>query len=182
LKSDDCEVVDEFESSSDSETEMEQGGDQIEIIEKNEVDSELANLQKVDIFLQQLPFFDKIKASGFRQFEEIRLNLSESLAFNEIRPGFLHWSNKLIVFMHEYGLYFTKDDHLKLIRIYLQVIQTPNIDLSTIEFCLNVLTELLKYFFFFCIKIWSYQFLSDLDDVSECLNYKNSAIIPYFIH
>jgi hypothetical protein len=108
-------------------------------------DPELADLQKVDAFLQQLPFFEQIKANGFDSFTEIVRNLTESLVLNEIRPGFLHWTNRLIVFMHEFGLFFNKQDHLKLIKLYLSVVETPDIDLSTVDFCLNALIELLKY-------------------------------------
>ena len=143
--------------------EMEPEGNDIEIVDLKEdglelskrdnnnsfgsrkIDADLAHLQKVDIFLQQLPYFDQIKESGFESFEEIKRNLTESIVLNEIRPGFLHWTNRLIVFIHEYALFFTKEDHIRFIRLYLNVIQTPNIDLSTVDFSLNALTELLKY-------------------------------------
>jgi hypothetical protein len=111
-------------------------------------DPDLVSLQKVDVFLQQLPYFDKIKANGFASFSDIKKNLSESLVLNEIRPGFLHWTNRLIVFIHEFGLFFGKEDHIKLIKLFLSVVETPDIDLSTVDFCFNALTELLKYFFF----------------------------------
>jgi proteasome activator subunit 4 len=106
---------------------------------------ELDNLQKVDIFLQQLPYFnEKIKPNGYAQYEDVKQNILKSLVYNEIRPGLIHWSNRLIVFIHEYGLYFSKQEHINLIKLYLSVIYTPNLDLPTIEVCLNVLYELLK--------------------------------------
>ena len=107
-------------------------------------DPELAHLQKVDIFLQQLPFFDKVKSCGFKTFEEIKKNLAKSIVFNEIRPGFGHWTNRLIVFINEYGLFFTKEDHIKLIKLFINVILTPHIDLPIVQICLQVLNELLK--------------------------------------
>ncbi len=103
------------------------------------------NLQKVDIFLQQLPYFDKIKSNGFVTYEEIKKNILLSIALNEIRPGLIHWSNRLIVFIHEYGLFFTKDEHVRLIKLYLKLVYTSDLDLPTVEVGLNVLYELLKY-------------------------------------
>lgn len=109
-------------------------------------DPDLENLQKVDVFVRQLPNFPTIKAHAFKTFEELKQNLSESLIQNELRPGFTHWSNRLIIFIHEYGLFFTKEDHLKLIKLYLEVLYTPNIDLPIADICLQVLTDLLKKF------------------------------------
>ena len=111
---------------------------------KQKIDPDLVDLQKVDVFLQQLPYFERIKANAFESFEEIKKNLCESLVLNEIRPGFLHWTNRLIVFIQEFGLFFTKADHIKLIKIYLRVVQTLDLDLSAVDFCFNALTELLK--------------------------------------
>lgn len=108
-------------------------------------DPDLEHLQKVDLFLQQLPYFDKIKLNAFQSFDEIKSKLSECLSLNELRPGFVHWTNRLIIFIHEYGLFFTKEDHLKLINVYLELMLTPNIDLPTVDLCFQILTDLLKY-------------------------------------
>lgn len=108
-------------------------------------DPDLEHLQKVDLFLQQLPYFDKIKLNAFQSFDEIKSKLSECLILNELRPGFVHWTNRLIIFIHEYGLFFTKEDHLKLINVYLELMLTPNIDLPTVDLCFQILTDLLKY-------------------------------------
>lgn len=120
----------------------------VEKLEKKHrpMDPDLVDLQKVDGFLQQLPYFDKIKANAFASFETIKQNLSETLATNEYRPGLVHWTNRLVSFIHEYGLFFTKSDHLKLIDIYMNLMLTPNLDLSTVDLCFSVLNELLKYF------------------------------------
>ncbi len=113
-------------------------------IKNKNIDPDLYNLQKVDIFLQQLPNFDKIKANAFQAFEEINLNLSQCLIMNEIRPGFVHWTNRLIIYIHEYGLFFTKQQHLKLINLYIQMMLTPDIDLPIVDLCFQILTDLLK--------------------------------------
>ena len=61
---------------------------------KRNHDPDLVNLQKVDIFVQQLPYFDRIKANAFQAFDDIKANISHSLILNEIRPGFVHWTNR----------------------------------------------------------------------------------------
>ena len=111
---------------------------------KTIINPDLANLQKVNIFVQQLPYFEKIKANAFQSFKEIQKNILESLAINEIRPGFVHWSNRFIIFIHEYGLFFTKEEHIKFIKLYIEVMLTPDIDLPTVDICFDVLEELLK--------------------------------------
>lgn len=121
-------------------------------------DPDLADLQRVDSFLQQLPYFEQTKRYAFRSFDELKRNLAEAVLRNEIRPGFTHWTNQLIVFVHEYGLFFTKADHLQLIKLFLGVAQTPDIDLPTIDFCFAALYELLKYFFVFFLNIYRFFF------------------------
>ena len=115
-----------------------------EVVSNKNVDPDLRDLQKCDVFLQKLPYFDKIKANGFATFATIRANLLRSVVLNEIRPGFNHWSNRLISFIHEFSLYFTKSDHVSLIKLYEAIMLTPNIDLPTVATCLNVCYELLK--------------------------------------
>ncbi|CAF0770306.1 unnamed protein product [Brachionus calyciflorus] len=137
------------EESCDSSIEMDQN-DQMDTDQLDTTpcrnDPELRPLQKVDIFMQQLPYYEQTKKCAFDTFEIIRKNLADSIALNEFRPGFAHWSNQLIVYIHEYGLFFTKKDHLKLIELYLATMLNDKIDLPSIDYCLSVLTELLKKF------------------------------------
>lgn len=108
----------------------------------------LNEYQNVDIFTQQLPYFDKVKACALKTYDNIKQNLVESVVLNEIRPGFTHWTNQLITFLHEYGLFFNKQEHVRLVKFFVQVITTPDLDLPTIDFCLSALFELLKYRYF----------------------------------
>ena len=107
-------------------------------------DPDLANLQQVHDSIQQLPYFDKIKANAFHAFAEIKKNLFESLAINELRPGFSHWTNALNIYVFEYGLFFTKEDHLMLVKLYMEVMLTPDIDFPVVMICLGILEKLLK--------------------------------------
>ncbi len=107
-------------------------------------DDDLKSMQKVNIFTKQLPYSCKVNEYAVCSFTEIKLNLSKSLVFNELRPGFTYWSEQLLCFLDENGLFFTKQDHIQLIKIYLEVIQLPEIDLIIVELGLDVLTVLLK--------------------------------------
>ena len=109
-----------------------------------ETDPDLVNLQKVNNFVRHLPYFEKIKKNAFDDLEALKKNITESLLLNELRPGFVSWTNRLIIFIHEYGLFFTKEDHIKFIKIYIDVMLTPNLDLPIVDLCLQVLTDLLK--------------------------------------
>jgi hypothetical protein len=136
--------IESSESTDSFKMDCDQIEDNEEVEKKKSINPELANLQKVNIFVQQLPYFDKIKLNAFQAFDEIKKNILESLAINEIRPGFVHWSNRFIIFIHEYGLFFTKEEQIKLIKLYIEVMLTPNIDLPTVDICFDVLEELLK--------------------------------------
>lgn len=109
-----------------------------------ETDPDLINIQKVNNFVRQLPYFNKIKKNAFDDLEALKKNITESLLLNELRPGFVSWTNRLIIFIHEYGLFFTKEDHIKFIKLYIEIMLTPNIDLPIVDLCLQVLTDLLK--------------------------------------
>ena len=111
---------------------------------ENKKDLDLANLQQVNETIKHLPNFDKIKENAFQHFDEIKRNLLESLAINEYRPGFAHWTNALNIFIWEYGLFFTKENHIELIKLYIEVMITPNIDFPLVVVCLEILEKLLK--------------------------------------
>ena len=46
--------------------------------------------------------------------------------------------------MSEFGLYFTKEEHIQLIQIYLEILFSPESDFPMVEHFSNILTQLLK--------------------------------------
>ena len=61
---------------------------------------ELMNgVQKWNIFTQQSPYVDKVRAYAVQSFDDIKQNLSKSLVYNELRPGFLYWTARLLSFL-----------------------------------------------------------------------------------
>lgn len=107
-------------------------------------DADIIDFQYVNQFIKHLPYFNKIKANAFNELELIKTNLAKSVLLNEIRPGLVHWTNRLQTFINEYGLFFPKSDHLRFVNIYLEIIATPDIDLVVIDLCFSILVELLK--------------------------------------
>ncbi len=53
-------------------------------------------------------------------------------------------TNRLQTYINEYGLYFSKKEHLDFIEIYMQLTFTVNIDLVMVNLFLSTLIELLK--------------------------------------
>lgn len=108
------------------------------------IDVDLSDFQNVNQFIKHLPYFDKLKQNAFDEYDLIKTNLSKSLLLNEIRPGLVHWTNRLQTYINEYGLFFTKHDHLRFIQIYLEIIHTNDVDLVIVDLCFSILIELLK--------------------------------------
>ena len=104
-------------------------------------------MQKFNKYTAHLPNLDLVKANALQELKEIKQNLTKAIVLNELRPGFMHWSNRLQTFINQYGICFKKKDHIALIEIYLEMIFTPNIDLGIVCICLTVLVELLKLVF-----------------------------------
>ena len=100
--------------------------------------------QKFNQFVKHLPFLEKIKENSNNELSQIKLNLAKSIVLNELRPGLMHWTNRLQTFINEYGLNFSKKDHLDFIEIYLHLTLTKDIDLVMVHLFLSTLIELLK--------------------------------------
>lgn len=101
-------------------------------------------MQRINQFVKHLPNLDKIKENAQSELNQIKLNLAKSIVLNELRPGLMHWSNRLQTYVNEYGLYFSKKEHLEFIEIYLNLTLTPNIDLVMVNLFLSTLIELIK--------------------------------------
>ncbi|CAF3716099.1 unnamed protein product [Rotaria sp. Silwood1] len=102
------------------------------------------NLQKPDIYIKYLPFYESIKRHGFESFDEIRENLSRTIQLGELHPNFSVWSNALKRFIDIYGFYFTKVHHLKLINFYISILSISDLNYSHAKICFDMLFQLLQ--------------------------------------
>ena len=87
---------------------------------------------------------DKIKLNAVSELNQIKYNLAKSILINELRPGIMHWTNRLQTYINEFGLYFTKKEHVEFIQIYLQLTFTNHVDLVMVNLFLSTLIELIK--------------------------------------
>ena len=101
-------------------------------------------MQKFNQYTAHLPYIDRIKENAHNELEEIKHNLTKSIVLNELRPGLMHWTNRLQTFLNEYGFCFKKNDHVSLIQLYLDLVFTSELDLVVVSICLSVLVDLLK--------------------------------------
>ena len=110
----------------------------------NEESNNKNRFQKPNVYNQFLPFAGAIEKQISESFEEIRQSLSTLIQLRELRPGFPLWSSKLQQFITLYGFSFTKENHLKLIQLYLSVLTIPDLNYSSAKTCFDILDELLK--------------------------------------
>lgn len=101
-------------------------------------------MQRFSHYTAHLPNIETVKENAYSDFKEIKQNLTKAILLNEIRPGFMHWTTRLETYINEYGLCFKKRDHVCLIQLYLEVLNTEDIDFILINVCLNILVDLLK--------------------------------------
>ena len=101
-------------------------------------------MQKFSQYTAHLPYIDRIRENAHHELDEIKHNLTKSIVLNEIRPGLMHWTNRLQTFLNEYGFCFKKSDHVSLIQLYLDLVFTSELDLVVVSICLSVLVDLMK--------------------------------------
>lgn len=101
-------------------------------------------LQKPNIYNKHLPFFPLIQQQSRCIFDEIRENLSRCIQLRELRPGFPAWSWRLERFISLYGFDFNKEEHLKLVHLFLSILSIPNLTYSNANICFNIIDRLLR--------------------------------------
>ena len=103
------------------------------------------HLQKSNLFNQYLPFYSSIEHQIDQIFNEICENLSRLVQAEEFNPGFPLWSSKLQQFISFYGFHFSRDEHVRLIHLYLSVLSIPSLNLNTGKTCLDLLAQLIRF-------------------------------------
>lgn len=96
------------------------------------------------IYNKLLPFATEINQDSEILLQEIKLNLEKCIVLRELRPGCVVWTERLTKFISLYGLKFSKQDHIKFVHLFYQLILVPELDASLIALFANVITTLLK--------------------------------------
>ena len=100
--------------------------------------------QKEIIYNKLLPYSDRLDDESLAWFKEIKANLAKSLALREIRPGFITWISRLSKYLRIYGLKFTKEDHIALIKLLNSFIYSPDLEPWLVNKAGYTLISLLK--------------------------------------
>lgn len=104
-----------------------------------------SQIQKMNILEKYLPFYESVEKQINRSFEEIFENLSRLIQAQEFQPGFALWSSKLQQNISLHGYHFSKENHLKLIRLYLSILSVKSLNLSDGKICLDLLAQLTRF-------------------------------------
>lgn len=100
--------------------------------------------QKPLLYNKLLPYADLLESEAKQVFDEIKRNLSESVQKREIWPGTFFWTLRLSSYLTVYDLHFSKEDHIKLVKLLFELITIPNLDSGLLcSWCLLV-NRLLK--------------------------------------
>ncbi|OQR68927.1 proteasome activator complex subunit 4-like [Tropilaelaps mercedesae] len=91
-----------------------------------------------------LPYGDRLEAEAKQFFTEIKIKIAECLANAEIRPGLVNCLANLRSFTGLHGFYFSKEEHVELIHLLIDIILLPDLDLGTIAKISSVICRLLR--------------------------------------
>ncbi|OAD56880.1 Proteasome activator complex subunit 4 [Eufriesea mexicana] len=96
------------------------------------------------IYNKLLPYEDDLKIESQTLLAEIKANLGRAVMCNEVWPGCYVWVNKLCHYINIYGLHFSKEDHILLIKLLYELVTASEIPTASTFKCLLALLLLLK--------------------------------------
>ncbi|PBC33887.1 Proteasome activator complex subunit [Apis cerana cerana] len=96
------------------------------------------------IYNKLLPYVDDLEIESKTLLAEIKSNLARAVMFNETWPGCFVWVNKLCHYLNIYGLHFSKEDHILLIKLLYELVTLSEIPTPSTFKCLLALLLLLK--------------------------------------
>ncbi|XP_042231597.1 proteasome activator complex subunit 4-like isoform X2 [Homarus americanus] len=100
--------------------------------------------QKQVIYNKLLPYKEHIGKEILEQICDIKENLSKAVILRDIRPGCIHWVAKLSRFVKLYGMCFSKEDHICLVKLMYELAVTLNQEFWVMAKFAQMLTILLK--------------------------------------
>ncbi|PIK56150.1 putative proteasome activator complex subunit 4 isoform X2 [Apostichopus japonicus] len=113
-------------------------------MEDNVDDSWVAEKKRNIVYNKYLPYSDRLEEESQVIFREIKENLYRSVALRELKPGVVLWTNRLYVYVQIYGRKFSKEEHVALIHLYLELLQIPNLNAIIVNRLCCVLSDLLR--------------------------------------
>ncbi|GAB0097686.1 proteasome activator complex subunit 4A-like [Sergentomyia squamirostris] len=91
---------------------------------------------------KHLPYGDELDEESQRMLLDIKTCLGKAIALREMNPAVGIYTSKLMAYIKMYGLKFSKEDHVKFINLYLDLICIPYLETTKLaKFCV-LLTQL----------------------------------------
>ncbi|XP_076659583.1 proteasome activator complex subunit 4A [Halictus rubicundus] len=100
--------------------------------------------QRELIYNKLLPYVDELESDSQALFAEIKGNLGRAIMLRELQPGCVVWVIRLFEYINIYGLKFSKEDHILLIKLLYELVTIPDQQSYIVNGCCLVLIELLK--------------------------------------
>ncbi|XP_046402715.1 proteasome activator complex subunit 4A-like [Ischnura elegans] len=100
--------------------------------------------QKELIYNKLLPYADKLDEESNCMFAEIKANLGKCVMQREIQPGCGIWCTQLAKYTKLYGMKFSKEDHIILIKLMYELVTIPDLEPWMLNKFAQVLIILLK--------------------------------------
>ncbi|XP_076268331.1 proteasome activator complex subunit 4-like isoform X1 [Rhynchophorus ferrugineus] len=100
--------------------------------------------QKENVYNGLLPYAQLLDDESKNLFTAIKTNLVKSVLAREMRPGCALWTSRLNKYIKIYGLNFSKEDHIALIKLFYELVTIPDLEPTRVNKCAFTLTQLLK--------------------------------------
>ncbi|XP_031825586.1 proteasome activator complex subunit 4A isoform X2 [Nomia melanderi] len=100
--------------------------------------------QKELIYNKLLPYVDELESDSQALLAEIKGNLGRAIMLRELQPGCVLWVIRLHEYIKIYGLKFSKEDHILLIKLMYELVTIPDLEPYLMNGCCLTLISLLK--------------------------------------
>ncbi|CAH1108407.1 unnamed protein product [Psylliodes chrysocephalus] len=116
----------------------------MEVDTTNDIPLKGSKFQKENVYNKLLPYADELEEESSKLFEDIKSNLVKSVLAREMRPGCALWTSRLMKYIKIYGMKFSKEDHIALIKLFYELVIIPDLEPTRINKCATMLIQLLK--------------------------------------
>ncbi|XP_046740797.1 proteasome activator complex subunit 4-like [Diprion similis] len=100
--------------------------------------------QREIFYNKLLPYANVIDAEAQTLFEEIKANLGRAILLRELDVGCSIWTARLYKYIKLYGMKFSKEDHIVLVKLMFKLITIPNLEPHKVAEFGTMLIVLLK--------------------------------------
>ncbi|XP_060526500.1 proteasome activator complex subunit 4-like [Cylas formicarius] len=100
--------------------------------------------QRENVYNELLPYSESLDEESTKLFIDIKTNLVKSILAQEMRPGCALWTSRLNKYIKIYGMKFSKEDHIALIKLFYELVTIPDLEPTRVNKCALTLTQLLK--------------------------------------